>query len=364
MAVRLRRSDRVQGREIKSVVCRTLGDPSSTSNNCLVVEYSNSDRDIPLPPNSVRIKVVAAALNFADSLQIQGVYQEKKKCPFIPGNECSGVVLEVGQDVDPEQSNIHVGDHVCAVTDGGAFSEEAIAPVISVIKVPKSSDVEAAAGLPVAFGTAYMGLCMRARVRRGQMVLVLGAAGGVGMAAVQIAKHYQATVIAVVRGKDKAALMKELGADVCIDTSGSSHPEHLVKSEVKKIASHTGGVDIVFDPVGGSLGSMAFNHLVRFGGQVIVVGFASGSVQQYKSNIALVKNITIHGLYWGAHMRHSPQEFRESLTKVGLLYARGDIRVPVSHQYALEQAQEAFQVLKNRSVSGKLLFLPTRKSML
>lgn len=347
----------VRGKELKALVCTRLGDPATESN--LRVEYHLSG-GIPCPPNSVRIKVCAASINFADMLQISGQYQEKKHCPFVPGSECSGWILELGSDVDEVASGLSVGDSVCALTSDGAFQEEVFAPSLAVIKIPTTSAVESAAGLPVAFGTAYMGLQM-AGIRTGHSVLILGASGGVGVAAVQLSKVMGAKVICVAQGNEKVLwLTNTIGADVCIDSKGMSLQD--IKNAVKQHARH--GVDIVFDPVGGSLGLLAFNSLTKFGGHVIVVGFASGTIQKYKANIALVKNITVHGLYWGAHIVRDPKAFRDSLEAVGRYFASGDIFVPVCHVYALEQAQEAFQVLKNRSVMGKLLLVPTTLSML
>ena len=355
----LKTTDKVQGRKIKCLVCTKLGDPTISNN--LSVQFIGGDvsEKTPCPPHCVRISVRAASLNFADALQIQGEYQEKKKTPFVPGSECSGVIIELGRDVD-ESCGLRIGDAVCGVTEFGAFAEEAIAPAVGVIKIPRTADLESAAGLPIVFGTAMMGL-QKAGIEncKGQTVLVLGAAGGVGAAAVQIAKYYGARVIAVLRGKDKASLIRDLGADVCVDTNKLSTQE--IKSAIKREIK---AADIVFDPVGGSLGSLAFSSLTAWGGHVVVVGFASGSIQEYKSNIALVKNITIHGLYWGSHMYKDPKVFRKSLEDVQHLFSNGDIVVPVSHVYALEQAKEAFQVLKNRSVVGKLLLIPKKKSML
>jgi len=343
-------ADATEGRRVKSLVCKKLGDPRH------VLELRH-EKPLPCPPQCVRIKVIAASMNFADALQIEGTYQEKKIPPFVPGNEVSGIIVETGMDV---RGHLRVGDSVCAITNGGAFSEEAIAPALGTVKVPKSSDVEASAGLPVAFGTAYMGLKQRADLKEGKSVLILGAAGGVGMAAVQIAKLLGATVIAAARGAAKMTALKEVGADVCLDISRVHTSKEFIDM-VKKVAP--GGVDVVFDPVGGNFGMDAV-RTVSWGGHIIVVGFASGKMTSYPGNIVLVKNITLHGLYWGAHMSRKPEIFRESLEAVADMFARGDVVVRVSHRYSLENAQEAFAVLKNRNVMGKLLFCPGTRSML
>jgi NADPH:quinone reductase len=353
----------IKGKEVKTVVCTRLGDAATESN--LTTVYRPLSSRPACPPGHVRIKVCAASINFADMLQIAGQYQEKKKPPFVPGSEVSGWVSEVGENV-----SLSVGDAVCAlIPDDGAFQEEVIAPSIAVVKIPATSDVESAAGLPVAFGTAYMGLRKAGMNASGgvlhtstnnTIVLVLGASGGVGCAAVQLGTVMGAKVICLARGRDKVSFLKKsIGAAICIDSDGLSLDD--IKKAVKKHAPN--GVDIVFDTVGGPLGILACNSLTAFGGHVVIVGFASGSIQEYKANIALVKNITLHGLYWGAHMKHDPQSFRESLDAVAALFARGDIFVPISRVYPFEQAQQAFQMMKNRSVHhGKMLLIPSAHS--
>jgi len=343
---------------VKSLVCEKLGDPATSSNVLRVVKH---ERNTTCPSNCVRIKVIAASLNFADVLQIQGIYQERLSPPFIPGNEVSGTVIQVGRDV----SSLAVGDTVCALTNGGAFSEEVVAPAIGTVKLSTAQgnfeQIESAAGLLVCGGTAYLGLIQKAGLRRGQSVLILGAGGGVGLAAVQIAKAVGAFVIAQVGSGwsqgDKIRVVESMGADVCIDSS-------KVKSikELKRIVNRAApnGIDLVFDPIG----FKPALSLLKWGGQIIVVGFASGEIQSYPANIALVKNITIRGLYWGAHMEHSPKEFRESVEAVVKMFDQGDLVVHVSHTYSFEQAQEAFSVLKNRKVVGKLLLCPGPRSML
>eukprot|EP00890_Picochlorum_soloecismus_P003034 jgi/Picsp_1/3731/NSC_06567-R1_quinone oxidoreductase-like protein 2 homolog len=342
---------------VKSLVCEKLGDPATSSNVLRVVRH---ERNTTCPSNCVRIKVISASLNFADALQIQGIYQERLSPPFIPGNEVSGTVIEVGRDV----SSLDIGDTVCALTNGGAFSEEVIAPAIGTVKLSNAlgfEQIESAAGLLVCGGTAYLGLIQKAGLRRGQNVLILGAGGGVGLAAVQIAKAVGAFAIAQVGSGwsqgDKVRVVESMGADVCIDSSKVKSTKEL-KKIVNQVAPN--GIDVVFDPIG----FKPALSLLKWGGQVIVVGFASGEIQSYPANLALVKNITIRGLYWGAHMEHSPKEFRESVEAVVKMFDQGDLVVHVSHTYSFEQVQEAFSVLKNRKVVGKLLLCPGPRSML
>lgn len=285
----------------------------------------------------------------------QGLYQEKPKLPFIPGSECSGVISEVGRDV----RGLRPGDSVCAVTQSGAFAEEVTAPAMCTIRLPSSCDTESAAGLPVAFGTAWMALHDRARVQRGQSVLVLGAAGGVGLAAVQLSKVLGARVIAIARGASKVEALKAAGADVTIDMQ--RHKPEDLKGLVK--AAEPQGVHVLFDPVGGTLAAESLKCM-RWGGHVVIIGFASGKIPVIPANLCLVKNLTVDGVYWGSNMVHRPKQFRESLDAIGKLFADGDITVNVSHRYSLEQASEAFSVLLNRGVVGKILLLPAPRSML
>lgn len=353
----------VDPRPIRALQCVKLGPPTDPLAAAGPLTISHL-RTKPLAPNAVRIRVHAAALNFADALQIQGKYQVKPKMPFIPGSECSGVLVDVGHDV----RNLKVGDAVCAVTDGGSFAEMVDVPAGGVIKLPKSVDLEAAAGLPVCFGTAYLALHERANIQRDQVVLILGAGGGVGLAAVQLARLAGAKVIAVARGKAKYQVLKSLGADAVIDTQNKkpSQLKDLVQSALRTLTTNgspQSGVDIVFDTVGGSLFSESL-RVVKWGAQILLIGFASGDIPKIAANIALVKNMTIHGVFWGSYRQFDVKTFRKSLEETVKLFAEGDIVVNVSHKYALEQAREAFQVLLNREVVGKLLFVPTPRSML
>lgn len=336
---------------MKAVVCRQIGDPTAplgSKDSPLTFEA-----DYPPPPpklnsHSVRIKVAAASLNFADALTVMGKYQERPPLPFIPGSEISGVVLEIGKDV----KEVKVGDRVCAVVGKGGFSEEVVCASASVFSIPEGCDLISAAGLPVAFGTSHLGLVHRAGLSPGQVLLVLGAAGGVGTAAVQIGKLCGAIVIAVARGQKKTDFLHKMGADYTIDTSAQKN----LKDAVKKIldSRKLKGVDVLFDPVGGNQFKESLK-VMKWGGHVVIIGFASGEIPNIQANIALVKNITIHGVFWGSYMTNRPAVLRESLqTLVGWL-ATGSISVEISHRFDLTQANEAFQVMLQRDVIGKVL---------
>lgn len=343
-------------RRYAALRCERLGDPQEALGRPHSALTLAALPATPLThPNGVRIRVAAAALNFADALQLQGRYQEKPNLPFTPGSECSGTVVEVGRDV----RTVKVGDKVCAVTQGGSFAEEVVARENAVVRLSPSADLEAAAGLPVAYGTAWLALRERANLRPGQTVLVLGAAGGVGLAAVQLAKATGARVIAVARGASKMEVLREAGADECVDMA--NHKPEQLKGLLRYSASQ--GVDVVFDPVGGQLLTEALK-CVRWGAQILIIGFASGQIPKIAANIALVKNLTVHGIYWGSYQQRNPRVFRQSLDEVARLFDSGAIRVNISHRLSLAQAPEAFSILMNRQVIGKIVLLPQPRSML
>ncbi|PRW33214.1 quinone oxidoreductase 2-like protein isoform A [Chlorella sorokiniana] len=339
----------------KALVCEKLGQPTEPLGH---PHGALRLQQLPAPPlthpNAVRIRVAAASLNFADALQLQGQYQEKPKLPFVPGSECSGTVVECGRDV----RTLKVGDKVCAVTQGGAFAEEVVVRENVVVKLPDSADVEGAAGLLITYGTAWLALRERADLRPGQTILVLGAAGGVGLAAVQLARTMGARVIAVARGHDKMAALKQAGADECIDMA--HHKPEQLKSLLRQSASQ--GVDVIFDPVGGSL-LMESLKTARWGAHILIIGFASGTIPKLPANLLLVKNLTAHGIYWGSYMQKEPRVFRKSLDEVVRLFTAGAVRPQTSHRFALEEAPDAFRVLLNRQVIGKILLLPQPRPM-
>ncbi|KAK9820930.1 hypothetical protein WJX74_009349 [Apatococcus lobatus] len=364
---------------MRALVCEQLGNPLDPKTSGLKV---SPDTEAPkLTPKAVRIKVSAASLNFADALQVQGLYQEKPKLPFIPGSEVSGVVLEVGSSVKSLKS----GTKVCAVTSGGALAEEVVVAAAAVFPLPDSADVGSAAGLPVAFGTAHLALKHRACLQSGQTLLVLGAAGGVGVAAVQIARVMGARVIAVARGAEKASFLRCLGADIVLDSSAQqeqppaastssrdaqpgpppgkskANREPSLVPAIRKAAPK--GVDVVLDCVGGSQFKDAMK-CVKWGAHIMPIGFASGSIPIIPANIALVKNLTIHGVYWGSHLQHNPQLLRDSLQELVQWLADGRLQIHVSHRYSLEQATEGFRALLTRKAMGKVLIEPAAQSKL
>ncbi|CAA0825186.1 GroES-like zinc-binding alcohol dehydrogenase family protein [Striga hermonthica] len=337
---------------MEALLCRNLGDPTAppdgASESALTVSTTH-----PIPqlktPTAVRIRVRATSLNFANYLQILGKYQEKPTLPFIPGSDYSGTVDSVG----PGVTRFKVGDPVCSFAATGSFAQFMVADESELFLVPEGCDLVAAGGLPVAYGTSHVGLVHRAKLQAGQVLLVLGAAGGVGVSAVQIGKVCGAVVIAVARGVEKVQFLKSLGVDHIVDVSNENITESVngfLKSKRLK------GVDVLYDPVGGKLTKEALK-LLNWGAQILVIGFASGEMPVIPPNIALVKNWTVHGLYWGSYKIHQPHVLRNSLKELLSWLASGLITVKVSHTFNLYESNLAFMALKDRKAIGKVLIV-------
>ncbi len=301
--------------------------------------------EVPPPPlaeGGVRIEVHAAGVNFSDGLIVQGRYQEKPAFPFAPGFEVGGIVTEVA----PGVSHVRPGDRVMAVLDHGGYAEEAVARAADVIRIPDRMDFTAAAGFPIAYGTSHFALADRARLRPGEVLVVHGAAGGVGLTAVECGKALGATVIATAGGADKLAVAAEHGADHGIDYKSES-----IKDRVRELTGGR-GADVVYDPVGGDV----FDQSLRCtapDGRLIVIGFAAGTVQQIPANLLLVKNLDVIGFYWGAYRRLAPQRVQDSFAECLRWYDQGLLKPRVSRTFPLEDAAAAIAALKDRSVTGK-----------
>ncbi|KAL1337378.1 hypothetical protein HN51_032048 [Arachis hypogaea] len=336
---------------MEALLCRKLGDPS------LSLEDDNSpiivSKNHPVPqlksPTSVRVRIKATSLNFANYLQIQGKYQEKATLPFIPGSDYSGIVDAVG----PKVSNFRVGDPVCSFAALGSFAEFIVVDENELFRVPEGCDLVAAGALAVAFGTSHVALVHRANLTSGQVLVVLGAAGGVGLAAVQIGKACGAIVIAVARGAEKVQILKTLGVDHVVDLVSENVIES-VKEFLK--ARRLKGVDVLYDPVGGKLTKESMK-LLKWGAQILIIGFASGEIPVIPANIALVKNWTVHGLYWGSYKIHRPAVLEDSLKDLLSWLARGLISIHISHSYCLSEANLAFSAIKDRKVIGKVMIV-------
>ena len=321
---------------MRAVLCKEFGGTDK-----LVVE------DVPGPAlreGAVRLQIHAAGINFADLLLVSGQYQEKPPLPFIPGAEAGGLITEVGAGV----SNVKAGDRVMALTGTGAFAEEAVVDAGRIFPIPAGMDFASAAGFPVTYGTSHGAFDWRARLKPGEWLLVLGAAGGVGLTAVEIGKAMGAQVIACAGGEEKLAVAKSHGADHLIDYSRED-----IRARVKEITEGH-GADVVYDPVGGD----AFDASLRsiaWGGRIIVIGFASGRIPQIPANIVLVKNIDIIGFYWGSHQTRKPELLRQSFAQLFRWFEEGKLKPHVSEKVDLKDASRALDLLRQRKSTGKVV---------
>lgn len=295
-------------------------------------------------PGDVQIEVRACGLNFADLLMIQGRYQEKPALPATLGMEVAGVVAKVGRDVD----GLAPGMRVAAVPGSGGLAEICLAPAKRCVLLPEAMSFTDAAAFQIAYGTSHVALDERARMRPGETLVVLGAAGGVGLTAVEIGRRMGARVIAVARGAEKLAVAEAAGAEITIDSD-----EGGLEDRLKAL----GGVDVVYDAVGDPMATAALRAL-RAGGRFLVIGFAAGEVPVFKANYLLVKNITVHGLYWGGYLTFDPAVLTGSLTRLFGWYADGGLRPHVSHVLPLDQALEGLELLKARASTGKVVITP------
>ena len=327
---------------MRAVMCHRRGGPE-----VLALE----DVDPPEPgPGQVRLAVAAAGVNFADTLLIAGKYQEKPVFPFSPGLEAAGTVEAVG----PGVSRVRPGERVLAVTETGAFAEATLAREDHVFAIPDAMDFTVAAGFPIVYGTAHGALVWRAGLQAGELLLVHGAAGGAGLAAVEVGKALGATVIATARGGNKLELARVHGADHLIDTGAED-----VCARVKVIAGARGGADVVFDPVGGDLFDASL-RAVAWGARLVVIGFAAGRVPQIPANILLVKNIAVLGFYWGSYRSHAPAMVRDQFVQLFDWYNQGRLKPHVSHTLDLAQAAEALELLRSRKSTGKVVLTADR----
>ncbi len=324
---------------MRAMICKEYGPPES-----LVLG------ELPRPEldgNDIRIRVHACGVNFPDTLIIQGKYQLKPPMPFAPGGEVAGEVIEVGDKV----TGLKVGDRVMALTGFGGFAEEAVTNVNRAIPIPPGMDYVTAAGFSMVYGTSYHALVQRGRLKAGENLLVLGASGGVGLAAVEIGKALGARVIAAASSPEKLAVAKEHGADELIDYSKED-----LKERVKELTGGN-GADVIYDPVGGD----AFDACLRainWDGRLLVIGFASGRIPQAPANLPLLKGSSIVGVFWGAFVNRDPKTNFQNFQHLFQLYAEGKIKPHVCRTYPLEQAADALNDLLERRVTGKVVLTP------
>ncbi len=303
--------------------------------------------ELELKPGHVRVEVKAAGVNFFDILIVQGRYQVKPPFPFVPGSEIAGIVCEVGDAV----TDLCMGDRVFGAVPLGAFAERAVVPASLLQPVPETMSFEEAEGFPIVYPTSYAGLVDRSALQSGETLLVHAAAGGVGIAAVQIGKALAARVIATAGGPEKLEVARSAGADHVID-----YREGDWVAAVQELTDGR-GADVIYDPVGGDVfdGSM---KCIAWNGRLLVVGFAGGRIPEVKANRILLKNIAVVGLHWGAHAARQPERVRKIFEELAELYAGGKIAPVVYRTYPLDELPAALEALGSRGTYGKLIITP------
>ncbi len=321
---------------MKAVLCKVFG-PAET----LVLEEIASPE---AKKNEVLLEVHAAGVNFPDTLIIEGKYQFKPPFPFSPGGEAAGVVTAVGEKV----SHLKVGDRVMALTGWGSFAEEVAVPGYNVMPIPASMDFASAAAFGMTYGTSMHALKQRANLQPGETLLVLGASGGVGLAAVEIGKAMGAKVIAAASSAEKLEVAKAAGADELINYSESS-----LKDEVKRLTGGQ-GADVIYDPVGGDLFDAAIRS-IAWNGRLLVVGFASGRIPELPVNLTLLKGAAVVGVFWGAFAQRQPQDNAANFQQLFAWHAEGKLKPLVSQTFPLAQAGEAINTLGQRKAVGKVV---------
>jgi NADPH2:quinone reductase len=322
---------------MKAIHCREWGTP-----DILRLEEAESPS---LKPHQVRIRVRAAGVNFADTLMVAGKYQVKPPFPFTPGLEAAGEIVELGNDVE----GLRLGQRALAVLRfGGGYAEEIVVDAAAVAPIPDAMDFATAAAFPVAYGTSHFALTHRGHLQPGETLLVLGAAGGVGLTAVEIGKAMGARVIAAAGGAEKLAVASSRGADELIDYTTES-----IRDRVRAITDGN-GADVVYDPVGGDAFDQAL-RAVNWEARMLVIGFAAGRIQAVPANLILVKNISVIGVVWGAQAERDPALIVRNLAELLRWWEAGRLKPMVAKVFRLAEAAEAMAALLSRRYAGKIV---------
>jgi NADPH2:quinone reductase len=327
---------------MRAVLCKAYGPPES-----LVVE------ELPSPTaglGEVVLDVRACGVNFPDVLIIQNKYQFRPPLPFSPGGEVAGVIKELGEGV----KDLRVGQRVIGSTGWGGFAEELALDATRVTPIPDSMDFETASAFLLTYGTSHHALKDRAQLRAGETLLVLGAAGGVGLAAVEIGKVMGARVIAAASAPEKLAVCREHGADEVID-----YAKEDLKERVKQLTAGE-GADVVYDPVGGAFSEAAL-RATAWNGRFLVIGFAAGDIPKIPLNLVLLKGCAIVGVFWGAFTAREPARNRANIDELLTWFEAGKIKPHISATYPLERAAVALNDMAARRVTGKVVLVPQRR---
>ena len=321
---------------MKAVLCVEHGPPEK-----LVV------RDIPLPEpgkGQVRVRVHAAGVNFPDTLIIQNLYQFKPALPFSPGGEAAGVIDAVGEGI----TDLNIGDRVVAMTGNGCYAEQVIANRSQIVAIPGDMPYDVASGFTMTYGTSHHALKQRARLQPGETLLVLGAAGGVGLTAVELGKVMGARVIAAASTDEKLALCREYGADEVINYTTEN-----LKDRVKELTGGK-GADVIYDPIGDRYAEPAFRS-IAWNGRYLVVGFAAGAIPSLPLNLALIKGASIVGVFWGAFTQAEAALHRENMNELLGWYNEGRIKPHVSKHFSLDEGPAAIRWMMDRKATGKVV---------
>jgi len=321
---------------VKAIVCKRHGNPDT-----LVFE----DVDEPtLAAGQVRIAVKACGINFPDVLMVAGKYQMQPPLPFSPGAELAGEIIETADDV----TQLAAGQRVLALSSFGGMAEQICVPAHTVLPIPDNMPFETAAGFLLTYGTSYHALKQRAQLRDEETLLVLGAAGGVGLAAVELGKLMGAKVIAAASSAAKLAVAGEFGADLGID-----YAQESLKERVAELTSGK-GADVIYDPVGGELFDQCL-RAIAWNGRILIVGFASGAIPKIPANLPLLKGASLVGVFWGRFTEMQPELHRQNTQDLFAWYASGDIRPKISRTFPLEEGASAIGMLAKRLAIGKVV---------
>jgi NADPH2:quinone reductase len=310
-------------------------------------------KEMPTPvpqKGEVLIEIQAASLNFPDLLIVQNKYQMKPALPFVPGSEYAGVVQALGEGV----THVQVGQPVACLSGTGGFGTHTLAPAALCMPLPAGFPPVDAAAFIMIYATSWHALMDRAALKAGETVLILGAAGGVGTAAIQIAKAAGARVIAAASSEEKCELCKQLGADATINYSEHTPAKGL--REVIKQLTDGKGPDVIYDPVGGEFAEPAFRS-IAWRGRYLVVGFASGPIPSLPLNLTLLKGASIVGVFWGDFARREPKANAEMMQKLASMYAKGQVKPVIDQTLPMSELHKAYDIMGSRSVKGKLVMV-------
>ena len=322
---------------MKAIVCNDFGPIQN-------IEYKDVNEPV-IQDESVIINVKSVGVNFPDGLLVQGKYQLKPDTPFIPGMEVAGEIVKIG----PNVSSLKIGDRVAALSQLSGYAEQAVIQEKSVFKIPSKMSFDDSCALLCAYGTSHYALKQRANLKKNELLVVLGASGSTGIAAIQIGKIMGAKVIAVSSNSEKQKIAKDNGADISIGYDN-------LKEELKSI-SNGKGIDVIFDPVGGDIFDTIARTMAR-SGRLLVIGFASGTIPKLAVNLALVKEFSVVGVFWGAFTRSEPIEYKQNMIELFNWYKEGLLKPLIQDSYPLSEAAVVLEKILARGAKGKIILKP------